>query len=310
MRRARSCGTGEPGRDPGPQAGQVGGRPRRMIDERREHRRHAIDDRAALAGDSRQRRSGVEPVRGQDQRRAIGDGGEGPHDSPEAVMQGHGEADPVGGSELQVPADRGRVLEHPAVGELGALGKPGRARRVQDGRDIVGLHATRDPIELRLVDARRPVEEAGPIASPPALSTVVPGSAMTVRRSSPLTRCAIRSRSAARGPGCGPANRTTAPDCATMNSISSSDRAGFAVTRIAPAYAAPSWINGHAAMLRPQTTTRSPGVTPQAIRPRATRRASARNSAYVRRSPEAAWTSASVAPWRRAARSRTAPMVA
>jgi hypothetical protein len=87
-----------------------------------------------------------------------------------------------------------------------------------------------------------------------------------------------------RGPGCGPANRTTAPDWATMNSISSSDSAGLAVTRMVPAYAAPSWISGHAAVLRPQTTTRSPGVTPQAIRAR-DRRASDRSSAYVRRSP-------------------------
>src|SRR5450759_174287 len=90
------------------------------------------------------------------------------------------------------------------------------------------------------------------------------------------------------------------------SAYSSSDvrYAGLMLTRIAPIAAVAYWTTTHSYRLGDHIPTRSPFLTPRAMRPRATTSHASTSSRYVERRSWRAATSASLSPNRDAVRLR------
>src|ERR1700738_1546654 len=74
--------------------------------------------------------SAMNIVGGEDHAGAVAGAGEVAEHHPEAVIEGHRDADPVGGCVVEPLADEEAVVEDVVVGEGCALREPGRARGV------------------------------------------------------------------------------------------------------------------------------------------------------------------------------------
>ncbi len=119
---------------------------------RDEHRRHAVERRAALVLHRAQGGLGVERRSRDDHGRTVRGAGQVPEHHPEAVVEGHRDADPV---PLVVPAaltDEVAVVEDVVVGEGGALGEAGGAAGVLDVDGVVELELALPGSECDLVD--------------------------------------------------------------------------------------------------------------------------------------------------------------
>ena len=136
---------------------QVGQRP--LGDE---HRRHAVERRALLVGDRAQGQGRVEAGRRDHHRRAVGGAREVAHHHPEAVVEGHRDADPVLLGVAAGLADEVAVVEDVAVAERRALGEAGRARRVLDVDRVVGSSDADALREVLLADALTVGDQPGP----------------------------------------------------------------------------------------------------------------------------------------------------
>ena len=130
-----------PGHDPGAQAREVERGELGVRELGDEHRRHAVERRAALLLDRLERRARLEAGRGEDHRRAVGDAAEVPHDHAEAVVQRHGDADAVVLRVAAQLADEEPVVEDVVVAERRALGEARGAARVLDVDRVVELQA-------------------------------------------------------------------------------------------------------------------------------------------------------------------------
>ena len=120
-----------------------------------EHRRHAVETRAALLGAGPQRRLRLECLRGVDHRRAVVGRAEVAHHHPEAVIERHRQADPVGLGVVEQAGDEMGVIEDVVVGERRALGESGRAARVLDVDRVVEVEAGGSVRERVGVDGMR-----------------------------------------------------------------------------------------------------------------------------------------------------------
>ncbi len=139
------------------------GRVRELGDE---HRRHAVERRAALLGDRRERRLRLERGRRDDHARAVGHRAEVAHDHAEAVVEGHRDADAVLGPVAARGADEVAVVEDVAVRERRALRGAGRAARVLDVDRVAGGErglARRQRVRPGLAGAR---EQRVPLGAP------------------------------------------------------------------------------------------------------------------------------------------------
>ncbi len=128
-----------------------------MIELGDEHGGHAIERRAALLGDGLQGRQRIEGLGRIDHRRAVGQAAQIAHHHAEAVIERHGNAEPVFGRELQPLAHEVAVVQDIVVAERGALGKARGARGELDVDRVVELQLRRQLGETRLlgVAARR-----------------------------------------------------------------------------------------------------------------------------------------------------------
>ena len=90
-----------------------------------------------------QRGLGVEAGRGDHHRGAVGGAAEVAHHHPEAVVEGHRDAEPVLVGEVDQLGDEVAVVEDVAVRQRRALGVAGRARRVLDVDRVVRAAGSR-----------------------------------------------------------------------------------------------------------------------------------------------------------------------
>ena len=123
----------------------------RMVELGDEHGGHAIERRAALLGDGLQGRQRIERLGGIDHGRAVRQAAEIAHHHAEAVIERHGDAQPVVGRELQPLAHEVAVVQDVVMAERGALGVPGRARGELDVDGVVELQLRAELGELHLL---------------------------------------------------------------------------------------------------------------------------------------------------------------
>ena len=129
--------------DAGAQALEVELRELGMVELGDEHGGHAVERRAALLGDGLQGRQRIERLGGIDHGRAVRQAAEIAHHHAEAVIERHGDAQPVVRRELQPLADEVAVVQDVVVAERGALGKARRARGELDVDGVVELQLRR-----------------------------------------------------------------------------------------------------------------------------------------------------------------------
>ena len=128
-----------------------------------EHRRHAVERRAALLLHRLERRARLEGRAPGDHAGAVGDAAEVAHDHAEAVVERHGDADAVVLRVAAQLADEEPVVEDVVVAERRALGEAGGAARVLDVDRVVELQA-RGAVAQRLgVGAVRLGEQLVPV---------------------------------------------------------------------------------------------------------------------------------------------------
>ena len=127
-----------PGHDPGTQGGQVVVGEGRVVEHGDEHRGHAVEAGAALGHDGFEHGPGLERGRRDHDGGAVGGAGQVAEDHPEAVVEGHGDADPVDRRVAAALADEVPVVHDVAMGEGGALREPGGAAGVLDVDGVVG----------------------------------------------------------------------------------------------------------------------------------------------------------------------------
>ena len=128
-----------------------------------EHRRHAVQARAPLVGHGLQHGGGVEGGRRDHHRGAVGGAPEVAQDHAEAVVEGHGDAHPVGLGVAAALAHEVAVVEDVGVAERGALRVAGGARRVLDVDRVVGLRPAARCPHRRLVHVVGRVQERVPL---------------------------------------------------------------------------------------------------------------------------------------------------
>ena len=148
------------GHDPGPQAGEVVLLEVGVVELGDEHRRDAVEARAALLLDGRQHGGRLERRLGDDHRRAVGGAAEIAHHHPEAVVEGHRDADPVVLVVAAALADEEGVVEDVVVAERGALGEARGAARVLDVDRVVGIERRRVRLRAVALEQRVPLGRA------------------------------------------------------------------------------------------------------------------------------------------------------
>ena len=111
------------GHDTGAQALEVELREVGMVELGDEHGGHAVERRAALLGHGLQGRQRIEGLGRIDHGRAVRQAPEIAHHHAEAVIERHGNAQPVLGRELQPFAHEVAVVQDIVVAERGALGE-------------------------------------------------------------------------------------------------------------------------------------------------------------------------------------------
>ena len=127
-----------PARDADPQRAGVKALTLGLVQERRVHRRHALEHGHALGLDRRKHLGGVEPGHKR-QRGPQADGHVESARLSEGVEQGQRAEDHILGSRAeQFRGDLG-VASQVRVGELGPLGLAGRARGVEDHRGVIAV---------------------------------------------------------------------------------------------------------------------------------------------------------------------------
>ena len=149
------------------------------------HRRHAIDRRAALGGDRRQRGARVERRGRHDHRRTVDAAHHAAQHAAEAMVKRHRHADPVGCGIPQTLAGVKRVQKHVAMREHRPFGQSGRARGELDVVHVVGAHGPRARLE------RFGVAHAGRLHRRPTSTS--PGRAVSKRDQSLQTRESVSS---------------------------------------------------------------------------------------------------------------------
>ena len=115
-----------------------------MVELGDEHGGHAVERGAALLGDGLQGGQGIEGFGGIDHGRAMGQAAEIAHHHAEAVIERHGNAQPVVGREPEPAGHEVAVVQDVVVAERGALGVPGGARGELDVDGVVELQLRAD----------------------------------------------------------------------------------------------------------------------------------------------------------------------
>ena len=106
-----------------------------------EHGRDAVQRRAAFLLDRAQGRARVEDRGRDDDRRTVRGAGQIAQHHPEAVVERHGDADPIGFGVAATLTDEVAVVEDVVVRERRALGEAGRAGRVLDVDRVIETQA-------------------------------------------------------------------------------------------------------------------------------------------------------------------------
>jgi hypothetical protein len=125
----------------GAQAGQIETGELGMAENGDEHGGDAVQACAALGLDGLQHGERVEPFGWADHASAMGDAGEVPQHHAEAMVERHGNAQPVSRRQPHRLADEKAVVEDVVVGQRRALGRPRRAAGELDVDRIVELQA-------------------------------------------------------------------------------------------------------------------------------------------------------------------------
>ncbi len=154
------------GHDPGAQRVQAIVSEGRVLELCDEHRRHAVDRRAAMSVDRAERRLRIERLGGQDDRGAVGDGREVGHHAAETVIEGHRHANPVRLGVSQHFSDEEAVVEDVVVRQRCALRRPGRARGVLNVDGVVELQGLFAGAKRGGIDPVALFHEVGPGDSP------------------------------------------------------------------------------------------------------------------------------------------------
>src|SRR5262245_28200895 len=110
-----------------------------MVELSDEHRRHAVERRAALLLNGSQAALGVERLSWQHQSAAMAQCGEASEDAAEAMVEGHRQADSVVGGVAYALADEEAVVQDVVMRERGPFRRARRARRVLNVGRIVEL---------------------------------------------------------------------------------------------------------------------------------------------------------------------------
>jgi hypothetical protein len=264
---------------------------RRRLDDRERHRRHEQRLGGAVALDRGERLDRVER-RLRDHGAADEQRCEQPLDVPEDVVQRQREQDPPAVLERARPCRAVRAAELHVVRQDDALRRAGRARRVDDGRRLAGVHGGRARVELavelavelgtgvllelRQRDRVRPRDRRDALAQHHAAEAGDRRAA-----SAPCQPAASASSvtpiSASRNAST--VSRTRTPLARRANASSRSCMRGCSGTAIAPARLVAKIDATSAALLGSMIPTPSPGATPVATSPRAMRRDHASRSA-------------------------------
>ena len=154
---------GRTGHDPGPQGREVVLLEARVIEHRDEHRRYAVERRAALLRRGGQGGLRVEGLAGHDDAGAVAGTGEVAEDHPEAVVEGHRDADPVGLLVAAARAGEPAVVEDVAVAQGRALRRPGRPAGELDVDRVPRVDACRPRREFPVRDSVAGGEQLRPI---------------------------------------------------------------------------------------------------------------------------------------------------
>ncbi|MPM58024.1 hypothetical protein SDC9_104853 [bioreactor metagenome] len=136
--------------DAGAQRGQIELGKARMIELGNEHGRHAVQARALLGLHRLKHLEGIKAVAGINDGGAVRDAGQIAQHHAEAVVQGHGNAQPVFGREPHALTDEEAVVQNVAVRERGALGETGGATGELDVDRVGVLERGGDGVNARI----------------------------------------------------------------------------------------------------------------------------------------------------------------
>ena len=134
-----STGQGAPAMIPGAQRRDVELLELGVIEERDEHRRHAVQGRAAFRLHRFEHRLRIEALSRIDHRGAMRDAGEVPEHHAEAVIERHRNAQAIGFREAHRLPDEETVVQDVVVRQRCTFGRAGRARRELDIDRVVEL---------------------------------------------------------------------------------------------------------------------------------------------------------------------------
>ena len=151
------------GHDPRAQRCQVQRLEVRRLEHGDEHRRHAVDRRAALLGDGVEGGVGGERLSRVDHRRPRGHAAQVADAHAEAVVQRHRDAHPIGLRVAEPVGDGRPVVEDAVVGEGGALGQPRRPARVLNVDGVVAVERFLPSTQRSDVDGPSAVDERVPL---------------------------------------------------------------------------------------------------------------------------------------------------
>ncbi len=123
----------------------------RMIELGDEHRRHAVQRRAALGGHGFERGERIEGIRGEHRGRAVGDAREAAHHHAEAMIQRYRDAQPVALGQAHAGAHDPAVVQDVEVRQRGALGIAGGAAGELDVDRVAGAQLCGHAVDARYV---------------------------------------------------------------------------------------------------------------------------------------------------------------
>ena len=135
---------GRAGHDAGAQAGDVEAGEIRVVHLGDEHGGHAVEAGATLGGDGLQRGQRIEALAGEDHGGAMGQAAQDAHHHAEAVIERHGDAEPVMFGQPHRFGDEIAVIEDVVVGQRRALRRARGAGGELDVHRRVELQAGAD----------------------------------------------------------------------------------------------------------------------------------------------------------------------
>ena len=141
---------------PGAHGGKVEVQLGQLLEHGDEHRRHAVECAATLAGNRGQGGLRIETFPREYHCGPLADGAENPHHHPETVVEGDGDAEAVVLGEADPVGDKPCIVHDVSMGQRRALGHSSCAGRELDVDGLVGIQGRLDRGEPQPL--RRPTE--------------------------------------------------------------------------------------------------------------------------------------------------------